>query len=50
MNTKKQNRQILKTTITNSTIVTLFNMCSNFSGLNFNEIYADYNYTPPTLI
>lgn len=47
---KKQNRQVLKIAVTNSTIVTSLNMCNNFSGLNFKEIYADYNYTPPTLI
>ena len=46
----QQVEQILKTTVTNSTIITSLNMNDNFSGLDFNDIYSDYNYTPPTLI
>ena len=42
--------QILKTAVTNSTIINSLNMNGNFSGLDFNNIYSDYNYTPPTLI
>ena len=40
---------VLKTSVTNSTNINSLNMNNNFSGLDFNAIYADYNYSPPTL-
>ena len=41
-----QKETLLKRTMKNSAIIKTSNMYDNYSGLNFAEIYADYNYVP----
>lgn len=40
-NTYKKDTIVLNTTIKYS------NVFDNYSNINFNEVYADYNYQPP---
>ena len=45
----KENWDTTKNIVTKSTRITIKNMNNNFSGLDFNEIYSDYNYIKSTL-
>ena len=42
----KQKEVLLKRTMKNSAVIKTSNMYDNYSGLNFDEIYADYHYVP----
>ena len=42
----KQNAELFKNAITRTTIITSSNMYDNFSGIDFNKVYEDYNYIP----
>ena len=39
-----QNRELLKNTIIRSTVIKASNMYDNYSGIDFFEVYSDYNY------
>ena len=43
----EQDTTYKKDTIIINTLIKYDNVFNNYSNINFNEIYADYNYQPP---
>lgn len=41
----KQNKELLKSTMNKSTDIITTNMYNNYSGIDFKQVYADYNYS-----
>lgn len=42
----KQTKEILKTTLTNTTDIVTSNMYDNYSGIDFYDVYSDYHFVP----
>lgn len=43
---KMQQKELLKNAISNPTNITIDNMYDNHSGIDFYDVYSDYNYVP----
>ena len=44
INDNKQNDELFKESVNNSSIIKTSNMYNNYSGIDFNKVYSDYNY------
>ena len=42
----EQPKKILNNSMTNPTVITINNMHDNYSGIDFYDVYSDYNYVP----